>query len=93
MFFLGKKQRKQNIQEKEAQITTLELENVEAALKIYRVMLDDLQIKLTEAQKAYTLLETRFQTAIDRNNELDNKVTKLETENSYLTDKLNNCGK
>jgi ribosomal protein L16 Arg81 hydroxylase len=93
MFFLGKKARKQTLKEKDAQITSTELENVEAALKIYRVMLDDLQVKLTEAQKAYSLLESRFQVAIKKNKEYESEVNRLTTENDYLTDKLHNYAK
>ena len=84
MFFLGKRKRKQSYKAQEVDIISGELDNVEAALKIYRVMLDDVQIKLAEAQKAYVLLEKRFQVAIQRNVE-------LEKENSYLAEELKKC--
>lgn len=93
MFFLGKKKRKQDSKETDANITNRELENVEAALKIYRVMLDDLQIKLTEAQKAYSLLEDRFSQAAKRNKDYESEVTKLYIENKDLKNRLINCGK
>lgn len=91
MFFLGKKKRKQDVKSQNVSIIGGELDNVEAALKIYRVMLDDLQAKLTEAQSAYVLLEQRFQVASGKNKEFKEKISMLEAENSYLSNKLTNC--
>ena len=93
MFFLGKKARKQSLKVTDVEITTGELDNVESALKIYRVMLDDLQVKLTEAQKAYVLLEKRFQVAALKNKQYEIEVENLKTENVYLTKRLTNCEK
>ena len=91
MFFIGKRARKIREKKEVTEVTAGELENVEAALKIYRVMLDDLQVKLTEAQKAYTLLEERFQVSLKKNQDFKHKISTLETENQYLTDRLKNC--
>lgn len=93
MFFLGKRKRNQTHKEKDVQILGGELENVEAALKIYRGMLEDLHTKLTEAEKAYTLLEGRFQIAIKRNKDFENQVNMLTSENKYLLDKINKLSK
>ena len=93
MFFLGKKQRANTIKQQSVNITSSELENVEAALKIYRTMLEDLQIKLTEAQDAYNLLAGRFHEALQKNKDYESQVKKLSIENTYLNDRLKDCKK
>lgn len=93
MFFIGKRSRKLAEQQTSGQIVGGELENVEAALKIYRGMLEDLHLKLMEAEKAYTLLEERFQVAMKRNKDYESEVSRLTKQNDYLTDELNNCRK
>jgi chromosome segregation ATPase len=91
MFFLGKKKRKQAEKSQNVSITGGELDNVEAALKIYRVMLDDLQTKLTEAQLAYTSLEERFQEAAAKNKKYEENILILEEDNEYLKQRLDKC--
>lgn len=66
-FFVGKRVRTLNAKKQEVDIERSELDNVEAALKIYRTMLNDLQTKLKEAEEAYGMLEARFTAAIEKN--------------------------
>jgi len=81
-FIFGTKYRKLTNAKAATDVQGGELDNVEAALKIYRVMLDDLQKKLTEAEKAYDVLAQRFHTTLDKKNQLeaDNKLLRIENE-------------
>lgn len=79
-FFLGRKIRVLNVKKEEASVQTTELDNVEAALKIYRVMLSDLQQKLTEAEQAYQVLEQRFQSSLEEKRALEEENIKLKQE-------------
>ena len=73
----------------EVETTTAELENVEAALRIYRGMLSDLQVKIDEAEKAYSLLEDRFHKAVKSNKTHEATIKGLKTENKILREELN----
>ena len=86
MFFLGKRKREQNTKLTEVEITGNELYNVETALKIYKVMLDDLQIKLTEAQRAYGLLTEKFKEALDTKNACEKELARLRGELKQFKD-------
>lgn len=93
MFFIGKKKRTQIDKEQNVNIVSGELDNVETALKIYRVTLDDLQSRLTEAQTAYIFLEKRFQRAVVENKKFKEEINTLEEQNKLLSNKLINYEK
>jgi len=80
-FLMGRKSRKLTDKGKEVSIMTGELENVEVALKIYRVMLTDLQDQLKKAEEAYDVIEKRLQNSIENNR-------KLVKENQELKEKI-----
>jgi hypothetical protein len=77
-FLVGRRLRGLNEQKTEVSIQTSELDNVEAALKIYRTMLSDLQVKVKEAEEAYTILESRYQKSLEEKRALieENKILK-----------------
>ena len=81
-FFIGKKVRKLGIKQTETTVQAGELENVEAALKIYRTMLTDLGEKLKEAEAAYNIIEQRYHKAMSEKQLLieENKVLKKKLE-------------
>lgn len=64
-FFVGRKTKKANEKKAVAQAQSIELDNVEAALKIYRTMLEDMKHKLEEAEAAYSIIEARYHSAIE----------------------------
>lgn len=79
-FFIGNKLRKINIKKEQVNVQSGELENVESALKIYRMMLTDLQEKLKTAEEAYIVIEERLHKAIENNKILfeENKKLKMQ---------------
>lgn len=81
-FFVGKRLRKLNVQKEEVSVQAGELDNVEAALKIYRTMLNDLQARLKEAEAAADMIEKRYHKAVEEKEQL------LE-ENKQLKQQLN----
>jgi len=88
-FLAGRRLREATGKKGEADAQGSELENVEVALKIYRVMLTDLQDKLKKAEEAYTVIEKRLHQSIENNKSLyeENKKLKIRihelTSNNY----------
>lgn len=79
-FFIGAKVRKINVQKEEVAVQAGELDNVETALKIYRLMLTDLQEKLKIAEEAYIVIEKRLHESIEARKALFDENQKLKTE-------------
>jgi len=84
-FFVGTKLRKLNVKKEEVNVQTSELENVEAALKIYRLMLTDLQEKLKKAEEAYMVIEERLHASIENNKTLSDENKKLKSQLNEIT--------
>ena len=79
-FFAGSKLRKVNLDKEAVYITHGELENVEAALKIYRLMLTDLQVQLKKAEEAYLVIEQRLHKSLEIRKALTEENIKLKIE-------------
>lgn len=84
-FFVGTRLRKLNVQKEEVSLQAGELENVEAALKIYRTMLSDLREKLKEAEAAADMIERRYRLAIEDNEALVDENKQLKHQLDEIT--------
>lgn len=84
-FFVGTRLRKLNVKKEEVNVQAGELENVEAALKIYRLMLTDLQEKLAKAEEAYLVIEERLHKSIENNKALYDENKKLKAKLDEVT--------
>ena len=87
-FLVGKQVRRLNIKKQTSDIQSAELDNVEAALKIYRTMLNDLQEKLKEVELAADLIEKRYHKTVEEKQALIEENIRLKQQiHDYKTTK------
>lgn len=88
-FFVGSKLRRINIEKEAVVVQATELENVEAALKIYRLMLTDLQDNLKKAEAAYLSIEEKLHKSLEVRKALFDENQKLKIEINELRSNSN----
>ena len=90
-YLFGRNKRLLEEQKDESDIKHSELDNVQGALGIYRIMLDDLKLKLDAVNLAYNELERKLEFEMIKAKQYEMKIERLDKENRELMKTINTC--
>ena len=90
-YLFGRNKRLLEEQKDESDIKHSELDNVQGALGIYRIMLDDLKLKLDAVNLAYNELERKLEFEMTKARQYEIKIERLDEENRELMKTINTC--